>query len=72
MLKTFAYHKPSQKGLDKIARLREGYSALLTLIEEVDPDPSREKSLALTNLETSAMYAVKAVVFHDPESEVTL
>lgn len=70
MLKTFAYHKPSATGLDKISKLREAFSALHQQVEELAPD-SREKSVALTNLETTAMWAIKAVVCNDPESEVT-
>jgi hypothetical protein len=31
---------------------------------------SRERSIALTELEGSAMWAIKSVVCNDPESEV--
>jgi hypothetical protein len=68
VLKTFAYHKPSAAGLGKITELREAYSALTEVVSALPA--SREKSIALTELETSAMWAVKAVVFNDPESEV--
>lgn len=67
--KSFAYHKPSPIGLDKINNLRKGYSFLKKLIENECPD-SRYKSVALTELETSAMWAIKAVVFNDPNSIV--
>lgn len=70
MLKTFAYHKPSTAGLDKISKLREAFSTLYQQIEVLAPN-SREKSVALTKLETTAMWAIKAVVCNDPESEVT-
>ena len=70
MLKTFAYHKPGAGGLVRITELREAFSALSTLIETTCP-PSREKSVAMTNLETTAMWAIKAVVCNDPDSEVT-
>jgi hypothetical protein len=69
MKKTFAYHKPSAAGLDKITKLREAFSRLHDEIEQLAP-ASREKSVALTNLETAAMWAIKAVVCNDPESEV--
>lgn len=69
MKKTFAYHKPGEDGLKKITALREAFSALHDKIEEIAPS-SREKSVALTNLETTAMWAIKAVVCNDPESEV--
>lgn len=69
MNKTFAYHKPSADGLDKITKLREAFSTLHQQIEELAP-PSREKAVALTNLETTAMWAIKAVVCNDPDSVV--
>lgn len=70
MLKTFAYHKPSEGGLDKIRFLREAFSELHEKINKV-ATPSRERSIALTELETAAMWAIKAVVCNDPESTVT-
>lgn len=71
MHKTYAYHKPSEAGLEKIRRLRQLFSALHDSIANFAPD-SREKSIALTNLETTAMWAIKAVVYNDPESQVDL
>jgi len=67
--KPFAYHKPSPDGLDRINLLRESYSYLKQAIETTCPD-SRHKSTAITYLETSAMWAIKAVVFNDPASVV--
>ena len=67
--KPFAYHKPSPVGLERITHLRETFSTMKTTIENMCP-PSRERSVALTELETSAMWAIKAVVFNDPNSEV--
>ncbi len=67
--KTFNYHKPSEEGLKKITELREAFSKMSDLIE-ANCGASREKSVALTNLETTAMWAIKAVVFNDPKSEV--
>lgn len=69
MRKTFAYHKPGNDGLKKITTLRELFSQVADVIEAECPN-SREKSVALTNLETTAMWAIKAVVCNDPESEV--
>ncbi len=71
MLKTFAYHSPSPEGLNKITTLRESFSALTNAINDTCP-PSRERSVALTELETAAMWAIKAVVFNDPASSVTV
>lgn len=70
MKKTYQYHKPSMTGLQKIAELRQSFSDIHDLIERLAPG-SRERSVALTNLETTAMWAIKAVVVNDPESEVT-
>lgn len=67
--KPFAYHKPSIQGSIKITALREAYSQVQKAIAEHCPD-SRQKSIATTELETSAMWAIKAVVFNDPDSEV--
>jgi hypothetical protein len=69
--KQFAYHKPSVLGLADIQKLREAFSALDEVIRHVCPD-SRERNVALTELETSAMWAVKSVVYNDPLSEVTV
>ena len=71
MKKTYAYHKPSADGLDKIGKLRKAFSDLQDLIEETAPI-SRERFVALTNLETTAMWAIKAVVCNDPESVVEI
>lgn len=68
--KPYAYHKPSEDGLAKINRLREHFSEGERLIREICP-ASRHQSVALTNNETTAMWAIKAVVFNDPDSEVT-
>ncbi len=69
MKKTYAYHKPSEEGIGKIAKLREAFSQLHDAILELSPT-SREQSVALTNLETTAMWAIKAVVCNDPKSEI--
>jgi len=67
MLKTYAYHKPGEMGLDRIRQLRDLFSQLHEEIERLAPQ-SRERSVALTNLETAAMWAIKSVVCNDPES----
>lgn len=66
--KPYAYHKPSNDGMAKIDRLREHFSEGERLIREICP-PSRHQSVALTNNEQTAMWAIKAVVFNDPDSE---
>ena len=71
MMKTYAYHKPSAAGIGKIAKLRQAFSDVHDQIEELAPH-SREKAVALTKLETTAMWAIKAVVCNDPESVVEI
>jgi len=67
--KPYAYHKPSPTGMDRINQLRTIFSEVERAIHANCPD-SRQKSIAITNLETTAMWAIKAVVFNDPNSEV--
>lgn len=67
--KPFAYHAPSEDGLAKITALRAGFSEVKRLIEAHCPE-SRQRSVAITELETAAMWAIKAVVFNDPKSVV--
>lgn len=66
--KTYAYHKPSDGGLDKIGELRALFSRAHETIESLCPH-SRERSLAITWLETTAMWAIKSLVCNDPESK---
>ena len=67
--KPFAYHQPSPDGLDRITVLRESFSSVKADIERICPE-SRHRAVAITELETAAMWAIKAVVFNDPESVV--
>jgi hypothetical protein len=67
--KPYAYHKPSDDGLVKINRLREAFSFVEREIQECCAD-SRQKSIAITNNEQTAMWAIKAVVFNDPKSVI--
>ena len=65
----FAYHTPSSFGLARITQLREMFSMTKQVIESVCPE-SRHRAVAITELETAAMWAIKAVVFNDPDSKV--
>jgi hypothetical protein len=67
--KPYAYHKPSGRGLEAITRLRELFSQVEQTIKEVCP-PSRQAAIAITKNEEAAMWAIKSVVFNDPDSEV--
>ena len=67
--KPFAYHKPSTDGLYKITQLRIAFSLVKACIERNCPE-TRQRSVAITELETAAMWAIKAVVFNDDKSVV--
>jgi hypothetical protein len=69
MLHTYAYHKPSAAGIEKIATMRKAFSDLQELLEET-AGPSRERSVAITNLEAAHMWVNKAIVLNDPGSTV--
>lgn len=69
VIKRFAYHRPSEKALDKVNAVRLGYSELHALILRATPN-SREQSVAITELETSAMWAIKSIVINDADSVV--
>ena len=56
----FTYHPPKGDQPERYEAIREGAKALAYLIENLCPD-SREKSLALTNLEQSVMWSNSAI-----------
>lgn len=56
----FKYHTPQEGQPEKYEAIREKAKELAYLIEELCPH-SREKSLALTNLETAVMWANAAI-----------
>ena len=65
--KPYAYHKPSPNALEAINKLRAHFSEGERLMREVCL-ASRHLSHAITQNETTAMWAIKAVVFNDPDS----
>ena len=67
MLKTYAYHKPSEAGLETVKNIRNAFSTLHKKLLKVVPE-GRERDVALEHLETTAMWAIKGVVLNDPES----
>ncbi len=52
----FRYHKPKEGQIEKYHAVREKAKELAHMIDELCPD-SREKSIAMTNLEQSVMWA---------------
>lgn len=67
--KPYAYHAPSPDGLKKITELRELFSLVDRKINEICPN-GRQRAVAITKNEETAMWAIKAVVFNDPDSVV--
>lgn len=65
--KSFLYHKPSEQSIATIAKVREAFIITDEILNKLCPQ-SRERSIALTELETAAMWAVKSIVCNDPES----
>lgn len=65
--KPYAYHKPSPKAQKAITELREMFSTVEETLKRVCPQ-SRQLSMAITKNEEAAMWAIKAVVFNDPDS----
>ncbi len=65
----FDYHKPSDHALYLILEVRDAYKKLEEVLDTYVPN-SREKSVAFTELETSAFWAIKAVTHNDPNGEV--
>lgn len=52
----FTYHKPTPEKAEKYPLIRDKAKELAYLIQELTPD-GREKSLAITKLEESVMWA---------------
>ncbi|WPK12245.1 hypothetical protein R6U77_00740 [Lysinibacillus louembei] len=56
----FMYHSPKEGQQEKYEAIREKAKELAYLIDETCPN-SREKSVAMTNLETAVMWANAAI-----------
>lgn len=54
--------------VEKMERIRFAFKALTNIIQGSTPE-SRERSLAITHLETAAMWANKAIVFNQEEQD---
>lgn len=62
----FGYFKPSDDMLPKIQEVREMYTTLFKFLNTLPG--SRQNSIAITELETSAMWAIKGLVLNDTNS----
>lgn len=68
IVKTFSYHAPHGDQVDRYSQLRVQARELAIMMLELCPD-SREKALALTNLQQSIMWANASIAI--TESQVT-
>lgn len=62
----FGYFKPADAMLPRIQETRDAYTALHKFLLSL-PE-SRQRSIAITELETSAMWAIKGLVLNDAGS----
>lgn len=62
----FGYFKPSEEMLPLIQDVREVYTKTHQFL--LNLPASRERSIAITELETSAMWAIKGLVLNDEKS----
>lgn len=63
----FTYHKPFGDQPDRYQNLRAEAHELATLINHLCPE-SREKSLAITHLQQSIMWANASIAINEKES----
>ena len=64
----FYYHKPGKEGRELLQVNRYRFRCLRDNLKELPQ--TRELSLALTHLQTAAMFANLAIVLNDPDAEV--
>ena len=62
----FSYHKPFGNQPEKYERLRSAALEFATLVESSCPE-SREKSLAITNLQQCVMWANASIAINEKE-----
>lgn len=62
----FGYFKPAEAMLPLIQEVRNGYTTLHKFLLTLPS--SRQRSVAITELETSAMWAIKGLVLNDAGS----
>jgi len=67
-LDAFDYQAPNDEQTQRIIALRQGFKDLRDQLKNLIPD-SRERSVAITHLETANMWANKAVVFNGSRPE---
>ena len=64
----FTYHKPFGSQPDRYVAIREKAKELATLVMSACPD-SRERSVALTNLQQAVMWANASIAINELDPE---
>lgn len=62
----FGYFRPAENMLPLIQEVRDGYTVLHKFLLTLPP--SRQRSVAITELETSAMWTIKGLALNDAGS----
>lgn len=65
----FVYHKPNGTQPDRYVELRNKALELAKLIQALCPE-SREKSLAITNLQQTSMWANASIAINEASTQV--
>lgn len=60
----FTYHKPKDDQPERYERLRAKAKELAMLVDELCPE-SREKSLAITNIQQASMWANASIAINE-------
>ena len=63
----FSYHPPVGSQKERYVALRDGGKLLAQLVQDNTP-PSREQSVALTNIQQAVMWANAAIAINEQEA----
>lgn len=66
---TFRYHAPTPDQVDRYQEIREAAKVFARVVDRCTP-ASREKSLALTHLQTAVMFANASIAITESASKV--
>lgn len=65
----FKVHKLNALGFSRAKDLAKGFSDLADLIDQFAPESGREKSIAMTHLETACFFAKKSLAQREENQE---
>ncbi len=67
----FQVHILNAKGIEKAEAIAEIFSSVLGQVEEMSPEPSRERSLFVTKLQEASFWAKRSIAI-DPANHKTI